>query len=55
MQTIVEQLLGRKVIVYAIHRQEAIRLKKYYLNLAQAKKLPDKQDEPIQIKNWMNP
>jgi hypothetical protein len=55
MQTIVEQLLGRKVIVYAIHRQEAIRLKKYYLNLAQAKKLPDKQDEPIPIKNWMNP
>ena len=52
MQIIIEQLLGRKVVVYAISRNEAIRLKKYYLNLAQAKKLPDKQEGPIQITNW---
>lgn len=52
MQTIVEHMLGRRVIVYAIQRQEAIRLKKYYLNLAQAKKLPNKSEQTIQITNW---
>lgn len=52
LQSLVESLLGRKVVVYAISRAEAIRLKRLYLNLAQVKKLPERIDGDIAIANW---
>jgi hypothetical protein len=39
-------------VVYAINRQEAVKLKKLFMDLAQLNKLPSKQDTPPTVKNW---
>ncbi len=47
---IIESILGRKVIVYAMPRAETLRVSKIFLNLRQLQKLPKASEIKVEIK-----
>ncbi len=47
---IIETILGRKVVVYAMPRSETLRVSKIFLNLRQLQKLPKPSDVKVEIK-----
>ncbi len=47
---IIESIIGRKVVVYAMPRAETLRVSKIFLNLRQLQKLPKPSDIKIEIK-----
>jgi hypothetical protein len=52
IQTVIKQVSGYEGLVYAINRQEAVKLKKLFMDLSQLNKLPAKQETPPTVKNW---
>jgi hypothetical protein len=52
IQAVIKQVSGYEGLVYAINRQEAVKLKKLFMDLSQLNKLPAKQDTPPTVKNW---
>jgi hypothetical protein len=52
IQSVIKQVSGYEGLVYAINRQEAVKLKKLFMDLSQLNKLPAKQDTPPTVKNW---
>lgn len=52
IQNIVKTIAGYQGLIYTINRQEAVKLKKLFMDLAQLNKLPQKQDTPPTVKNW---
>ena len=52
IQKVMQTIAGYEGVVYAINRQEAVKLKKLFMDLAQLNKLPSKQDTPPTVKNW---
>jgi hypothetical protein len=52
IQAVIKQISGYEGLVYAINRQEAVKLKKLFMDLSQLNKLPGKQDTPPTVKNW---
>jgi DNA polymerase-3 subunit gamma/tau len=52
IQTVIKQISGYEGLIYAINRQEAVKLKKLFMDLSQLNKLPGKQDTPPTVKNW---
>jgi DNA polymerase-3 subunit gamma/tau len=52
IQAVIKQISGYEGLVYAINRQEAVKLKKLFMDLSQLNKLPGKQDTPPKVKNW---
>ena len=52
IQNVIKSIAGFEGVVYAINRQEAVKLKKLFMDLAQLNKLPSKQDTPPTVKNW---
>ena len=47
---IIESIIGRRVVVYALPRAETLRVSKIFLNLRQLQKLPKPSDIKIEIK-----
>ncbi|MEY3431660.1 MAG: hypothetical protein RIS53_558 [Bacillota bacterium] len=52
IQNVIKTIAGFEGVVYAINRQEAVKLKKLFMDLAQLNKLPAKQDTAPTVKNW---
>jgi len=52
IQQVIKSIAGFEGVVYAINRQEAVKLKKLFMDLAQLNKLPSKQETPPTVKNW---
>jgi hypothetical protein len=52
IQAVIKQVSGYEGLVYSINRQEAVKLKKLFMDLSQLNKLPAKQDTPPTVKNW---
>ena len=52
LQDLIRQISGFSGLVYCLNRQETLKLKKLYIDLADLKKLPTKQDTPPTVKNW---
>jgi hypothetical protein len=52
IQDIVRNVSGFSGLVYCLNRQECVKLKKLFMDLAQLNKLPSKQDTPPTVKNW---
>jgi hypothetical protein len=52
IQDMVRNVSGFSGLVYCLNRQECVKLKKLFMDLAQLNKLPSKQDTPPTVKNW---
>jgi hypothetical protein len=52
IQKVMQTIARYEGVVYAINRQEAVKLKKLFMDLAQLNKLPPKQETPPTVKNW---
>ncbi|MFZ9781767.1 MAG: hypothetical protein ACO3C8_00860, partial [Bacilli bacterium] len=52
LQALIKAVSGYEGLVYALNRQETVKLKKLFMDLAQLNKLPSKQETPPTVKNW---
>jgi DNA polymerase III subunit gamma/tau len=52
IQATVQTISSFKGLVYTVNRQESVKLKKLFMDLAQLNKLPAKLDTPPTVKNW---
>jgi DNA polymerase III subunit gamma/tau len=52
IQSIIQNMSGYQGLIYTVNRQEAAKLKKLFMDLAQLNKLPIKQETPPTVKHW---
>jgi DNA polymerase-3 subunit gamma/tau len=52
IQSTIQAISSFKGLVYTVNRQESVKLKKLFMDLAQLNKLPAKLDIPPTVKNW---
>lgn len=52
LQSLIQSISGYQGLIYTIHKQEAVKLKKLYKDLSDLNKLPAKQDHAPTVKNW---
>jgi hypothetical protein len=52
IQSTIQAISSFKGLIYTVNRQESVKLKKLFMDLAQLNKLPAKLDTPPTVKNW---